>query len=71
MFYESYDIYSAEDGVWKSNSERNKDGILKTFEPILDNNSDTIGWLIVPNTSINYPVVQTTDNEYYTKHDFY
>lgn len=34
-------------------------------------NPDTIGWIKVNNTNINYPFVQTTDNEYYLKHSFY
>ena len=34
-------------------------------------NSDVIGWLKVNNTNIDYPVVQTSDNEYYLKHNLY
>lgn len=34
-------------------------------------NSDTIGWLYVPNTNINYPFVQTDNNDYYLNHTFY
>ena len=37
---------------------------------ILNDNSDTVGWLKVEGTKINYPVVQHSDNEYYLKHDF-
>ena len=33
-------------------------------------NNDTIGWLFVNNPNINYPVVQTKDNEYYLSHSF-
>ena len=33
-------------------------------------NSDTVGWLTVPGTNIDYPVVKTTDNEYYLTHNF-
>ena len=33
-------------------------------------NSDTKAWLQVTGTNINYPVVQTTNNEYYLKHSF-
>lgn len=33
-------------------------------------NNDTVGWLIVKNTNINYPVVQTTNNDYYLTHAF-
>lgn len=40
------------------------------FKNIKSINPDTVGWLIVNNTNINYPVVQTTDNDYYLKHSF-
>ena len=33
-------------------------------------NPDVIGWLEIPNTEINYPVLQGTDNEYYMTHDY-
>lgn len=34
-------------------------------------NDQTIGWIQVPNTKINYPVVQSVDNDYYLNHNFY
>ena len=37
---------------------------------LLERNPDTVAWLFVPNTAINYPVVQGEDNEYYLTHDF-
>ena len=40
------------------------------FTELLKQNKDTVGWLIVNNTNINYPVVQTTNNDYYLKHAF-
>lgn len=33
-------------------------------------NSDTLGWISVNNTNVNYPFVQTSDNEYYLNHAF-
>lgn len=33
-------------------------------------NSDTIGFIKINNTQINYPVVQSTDNEYYLNHAY-
>jgi len=33
-------------------------------------NKDTVGWITVKNTNVNYPVVQSKDNEYYLNHDF-
>lgn len=40
------------------------------FTELLKKNKDTVGWLIVNNTNINYPVVQTTNNNYYLNHAF-
>ena len=33
-------------------------------------NSDTVGWINVNNTNINYPFVQTGDNDFYLTHSF-
>ncbi|MBQ8383177.1 MAG: class B sortase [Clostridia bacterium] len=33
-------------------------------------NSDLLGWISVPDTKIDYPVVHTVDNEYYLNHAF-
>ena len=33
-------------------------------------NSDVVGWLYCPGTVINYPVVQTNNNDFYLKHGF-
>ena len=40
------------------------------FEELSSINNETIGWLTVNNTKVNYPVVQHTDNDYYLKKDF-
>ena len=40
------------------------------FTELLKQNKDTVGWLIVNNTNITYPVVQTTNNDYYLTHAF-
>lgn len=45
--------------------------IQVNLDKLKEENSDTIGWIKVNNTNINYPFVQTTDNEYYLKHSFY
>ena len=42
----------------------------KELESLLKINSDTVGWLTVPNTNIDYPVVKTTDNDYYLDHNY-
>ena len=40
------------------------------FKNLKNINSDTVGWIQVNGTNINYPFVQTKDNTYYLKKDF-
>ncbi|MGN0973773.1 MAG: class B sortase [Bacilli bacterium] len=40
------------------------------FNELNKKNSDTIGWVKVQGTNINYPVVQTSNNEYYLDHSY-
>lgn len=41
------------------------------FEALIRENADIIGWLYCENTPINYPVVQTKDNDYYLRRDLH
>ncbi len=40
------------------------------FDELSSINNETVGWINVNNTKVNYPVVQHTDNDYYLKRDF-
>ena len=40
------------------------------FKYLKEMNSDTVGWIKVPNTDIEFPVVKTDDNDYYLTHSF-
>ena len=40
------------------------------FEALKQENPNTVAWLYIGGTSINYPIVQTTDNKYYLTHNF-
>jgi sortase B len=42
----------------------------RVFDELLQINDDTVGWLKVNNTRIDYPVVQGNDNKYYLFRDF-
>lgn len=40
------------------------------FNELKEINSETVGWINVPGTNVNYPFVQTKDNDYYLTHSF-
>lgn len=40
------------------------------FTELLKKNPDTVGWIKVDGTKVNYPVVQAQDNDYYLSHAF-
>ena len=40
------------------------------FKSLKQKNSDTIAWIKVNGTDIEYPVVKTTNNDYYLTHSF-
>lgn len=40
------------------------------FEKLKQTNSETVAWLKVNGTDIEYPVVKTTNNDYYLTHSF-
>lgn len=40
------------------------------FTELSEQNPDTVAWLEVPGTNIDYPVVTTTDNDHYLHYDF-
>ncbi len=41
------------------------------FDYYLNKNSETVAWIQVNGTKVNYPVVKHSDNDYYLNHDFY
>ena len=55
----------------KTNEVENKETerMLKVKE-LQKENADIVGWLEIENTSINYPVLQGEDNEYYMTHNY-
>lgn len=40
------------------------------FNKLLEKNKDTVAWLKVEGTNINYPIVQTDNNSYYLNHSY-
>lgn len=44
--------------------------ILKEYKTLYSLNKKLIGWVKIDDTYIDYPVLQTSNNEYYLKHNF-
>ena len=40
------------------------------YDKLFAINNEFKGWIRVPNTKVNYPVVQASDNDYYLTHNF-
>lgn len=79
QYYESNDVQSAQNGIWSGVTladrelPRDLQNRLLKFSELVEKYPDTVGWITVPNTDIDYIVVQDkdgTDNNYYLKHDF-
>ena len=41
------------------------------FEKLKNINPDVVGWIKIDGTTIDYPIMKTTNNEYYLKKDIY
>ena len=48
----------------------NYDLINVNFNELKEKNPDTVAWIKVNGTNINYPVVKTNNNDYYLTHSF-
>ncbi|MCH5256425.1 MAG: class B sortase [Lachnospiraceae bacterium] len=44
--------------------------VLEEYETLYSKNKKLIGWLKIDDTNIDYPVMQTSNNEYYLDHNY-
>lgn len=52
-------------------SEAGEPEMLPEYAELYKQNSDIVGWITIPDTKINYPVMQSPDNpNFYLKHGF-
>lgn len=54
----------------RNGEEAAKKVMLEKLAKLKKENNDIIGWLKIADTNINYPVVQTDNNDYYINHNF-
>ena len=50
--------------------ENNEKEYEVDFSKLKEQNSDTVAWIGLESLNIEYPIVQTKDNEYYLEHSF-
>lgn len=54
-----------------SGGEVDTSAILPQYQAVYEQNNDLVGWIKIPGTKIDYPVLQTVDNpNYYLDHNF-
>ncbi|MTP02545.1 class B sortase, partial [Turicibacter sanguinis] len=68
--YEEIRGISAPNQDNRDDSEGNHSNENNRYKELTSINSDYRFWLKIENTNIDYPVVQSQDNQYYLKHDF-
>lgn len=49
---------------------KDKPPVLKKYETLYQKNRRLVGWLTIPGCDIDYPVMQTSNNEYYLDHNY-
>ncbi len=54
----------------KVEEKKKTKNINRNFSKLKAQNKDTVAWLYVPGTDINFPIVQANDNLYYLTHNF-
>ncbi len=70
---EGEDLDDAENETeMEEETEEDESGMREYLTALKEQNSDVIGWIRIPNTVIDYPVMQTDKerDDYYLTHDF-
>lgn len=68
---QAYEDLRQIDKIYIDENTTNNINETSTNNKLIDINSDYKLWINIPNTVIDYPVVQGIDNEFYLKNNFY
>lgn len=70
---EKVEVQTAENTASTNTSNENKNTVTFTYDwdSLMETNADIKGWLYLPDTPIDLPVVGASDNDYYLNHDFW
>lgn len=63
-------IYHKLEGKTKIKEENDAVDLDVNFDELKKINNNCIGWIYIPNTKINYPLVQAEDNQFWLNHAF-
>ncbi len=50
-------------------SVNDQTGVFNRYELLLQQNSECVGWITVPNTNVDNPIYQTVNNDFYLDHN--
>lgn len=67
---ENLDLRRMHSSAVSSSAPSKGNGILPGFASLLKQNPEVKGWITIPHTDIDYPVVQASDNEKYLTENF-
>lgn len=69
LLYENLQEDTIPDNV-KEEPPKVKSELVEKVKKLQQENEDIKGWIQIPNTNINYPLLQTTNNNYYLSHNY-
>lgn len=58
-------------GIAETDTDIDTVTFVYDWDSLVETNADIKGWLYLPDTPIDFPVVGTLDNDYYLNHDFW
>ncbi len=65
-----YNVVSAEEQEELEDEDNEAKTLQPQFDPLLEENSDIVGWIKIDDTRIDYPIVQSDNNEEYLTKGF-